>query len=245
MESAQGAARVRRTVTRHALLVAILLLLVLFALALGSGPRGTGVSLPTVQPSVSDESGDASAPAAPAPSPTPTTGSAAGPPPAAFGYLLGGLLVLVALTLLSLMIRLLLRNRARRWRVRVRQTDADTEAEGAAPTEEAVRDQVLTAVEEGLREADDGDPRRAVIGCWVRLERTAASAGTTRGPGDTPADLVARLLRDHEVPTEALHRLVELYRRARYAPDEVAERMRDEARAALAALASELSGTAS
>ncbi len=58
---------------------------------------------------------------------------------------------------------------------------------------------MLAAVDAGLADLDDGDPRAAVIACWVRLEEAAAAAGTPREPGDTPGELVLRLLAGHQV----------------------------------------------
>lgn len=113
----------------------------------------------------------------------------------------------------------------------------------ATPDAEPVR----AAVAAGLEELalDGADPRSAVIACWLRLERAAASAGTPRERSDTPGDLVARMLAQHRVSGPVLDRLAEVYRRARYAPAEVGEAMREEARAALHQLHAELTGEVS
>jgi hypothetical protein len=110
----------------------------------------------------------------------------------------------------------------------------------ATPDAEPVR----AAVAAGLEDLalDGADPRSVVIACWLRLERAAASAGTPREPSDTPADLVARMLAQHRVSGPVLDRLAEVYRRARYAPAEVGEAMREEASAALRLLHAELTG---
>jgi hypothetical protein len=102
---------------------------------------------------------------------------------------------------------------------------------------------VLAAVDAGLSDLDDADtdPRRAVIACWVRLEQAAAAAGTPRQVGDTPAELVTRLLAGHAVSPGALYPLAEAYRLARYATHTVDPTMRDQARAALGQVRAELS----
>jgi hypothetical protein len=124
-----------------------------------------------------------------------------------------------------------------------RHTDRADEPEEsvAAPA----REQVLAAVDAGLVELadDDADPRRAVIACWVRLEQAAAAAGTPREPGDTPAELVTRLLEAHRVSSGVLYALAEVYRIARYATHVVDAGMRDQARGALGQLRAELSMT--
>lgn len=115
---------------------------------------------------------------------------------------------------------------------------AASQPEGALAAEE-VRD----ALRAGLADIDaGGDPRRAVIACWLRLERTAAAAGTARLAADTPADLVARLLAAHRVSDQALARLADAYRLARYAPAEVDDALLGSARQALADVAAQLAG---
>ncbi len=97
------------------------------------------------------------------------------------------------------------------------------------------------AVEAGLADLEEGgDPRRAVIAAWRRLELAASAAGTTRTPAQTPAELAARVLAVHAVSPATLDRLADLYREARYSRHEVDERMRAEARRALERLRHEL-----
>ncbi len=126
-------------------------------------------------------------------------------------------------------------------RVRLRTRSAVTAAT-ALPTPRPAGDDVHAAVQAGIDALDDGaaDPRRAVIACWLRLEAAAAAAGTARGPGDTPADLVHRMLATHRVDAGVLDRFAVLYREARYAPHVVDETMRAEARASLHRLAGDL-----
>ncbi len=102
-------------------------------------------------------------------------------------------------------------------------------------------DRLGAAVEAGLADLiDAGDPRRAVIAAWRRLELAAAEAGTHRAPAETPAELAARVLAAHAVSPATLGRLADLYREARYSRHEVDERMRTEARRALERLRGEL-----
>jgi hypothetical protein len=123
-------------------------------------------------------------------------------------------------------------------------SDPDPLAAAAAPGAalHARRDAVLAAVDAGIAElaSDDGDARSAVIACWVRLEDVAAVAGTPRGPGDTPGDLVARLLGEHQVSAPVLRSLADLYRAARYGTGVIDARMRADAATALGQLRDEL-----
>ena len=106
----------------------------------------------------------------------------------------------------------------------------------------AQREDVVAALDAGIEELSDADrdPRRAVIACWVRLERAAADAGTPRQPGDTSTDLVLRLLHGHRVDRRVLDEFAEIYREARYATHPVEEHMRIQAQTALRHLRREL-----
>jgi hypothetical protein len=107
-------------------------------------------------------------------------------------------------------------------------------------------DDLVAALDAGLLDLSDTDldPRRAVIACWLRLEQAAADAGTPRHPGDTPGDLVGRLLAEQQVDAGVLVDLAAVYRRARYASHTVDEDMRVDARAALQRLRADLAASA-
>jgi hypothetical protein len=113
-----------------------------------------------------------------------------------------------------------------------------------APEQPETRTQedLVAALDAGLEELSDADrdPRRAVIACWVRLEQAAAAAGTPRNPGDSPTDLVGRLLAEQQVDASVLAAFAAVYREARYATHTVDDRMRVEARSALERLRADL-----
>ena len=146
------------------------------------------------------------------------------------------LLGVIGLVVVALVIWGILRDQARR-RARKGRRGAVTGRQGARTAEELV-----AALDAGLEELSDTDrdPRRAVIACWVRLEQAAAAAGTPRSPGDSPADLVGRLLREQRVDEQALAALLAVYREARYATHTVDDRMRRQARSALERLRADL-----
>jgi hypothetical protein len=122
-------------------------------------------------------------------------------------------------------------------RIRVRSAPLVTAPETSART-----DEVVAALDAGLDRLGDSDtdPRRVVIACWVRLEEAAAAAGTPRHPGDTPTDLVGRLLVAHHVSRPVLDDFAAVYREARYATHVVDERMRAAAVRSLGHLRAEL-----
>jgi hypothetical protein len=116
-----------------------------------------------------------------------------------------------------------------------------------APPAARNAEEVVAAVDAGLTDLSDadGDPRRAVIACWLRLEQAAAAAGTPKRIGDSPTDLVSRLLQAHEVSADVLAALADVYRAARYATHTVDDRMRAQARSALQRIRAELTAGAS
>ncbi|WP_422734311.1 DUF4129 domain-containing protein [Micromonospora sp. WMMD558] len=120
-------------------------------------------------------------------------------------------------------------------------------------TSQGTAQEVVAALDAGLVDLDDADtdPRTAVIACWVRLEEAAAGAGVPRLAGDTPTDLVTRLLRGDPaagVPAiasaDVLAEFAHVFRAARYATRPVDESTRDQARAALRRLRGELTAVA-
>ena len=104
------------------------------------------------------------------------------------------------------------------------------------------REAVLAAVAAGIADLarDDGDARSSIIACWVRLEQIAAAAGTERMAGESPSELVARLLHDHQVSANVLTSLAELYHSARYSSHTIDAAMRTQALAAFGRLRTEL-----
>jgi hypothetical protein len=171
----------------------IAVLLALAALAAGH----SSLDLSRVDPTGTDEFG---LPGSPQPTPSfPPTGTApagpgAAPPPGDAGlpgWLTTAAIVLAALVVI-VVVALVLR--------RVTRDVLRRRTRALVPVDRSPRgttQEVVAALDAGLVELSDtdADPRTAVIACWVRLEQAAASAGVPRQVGDTPTDLVTRLLR--------------------------------------------------
>jgi hypothetical protein len=145
-------------------------------------------------------------------------------------------LSLAGLALIGLVVWALVRDQMRR---NARKGGRRGAAEAAVPN---TADDLVAALDAGLEELSDTDrdPRRAVIACWVRLEQAAAAAGTTRLPGDSPTDLVGRLLAEQRVDARVLAALLAVYREARYATHTVDDQMRAQAVSALQQLRADL-----
>ena len=216
-------------------LAAVLGLLFLAALAATrSEPQLERIN-PAAEPSVDD--GPPLLPAQPLQ--TPTGGGGTSPQadglPGWIGTAAMVVLAIAALVVIALLIWAIIRDQARR---RARR------AGRLVPVAEEPRtaEDLVAALDAGLEELSDADrdPRRAVIACWVRLEQAAAAAGTTRHAGDSPTDLVGRLLREQRVDAAVLAALLEVYRQARYATHTVDDQMRAQARSALQRLRADL-----
>jgi Domain of unknown function (DUF4129) len=102
------------------------------------------------------------------------------------------------------------------------------------------REDLDEAVTAGFARLDDGRPGDAIVACWLAFERAAADAGVARAPSETPAELTVRVLAAHWVSRQALERLADLYREARFSRHGLPESARAEARAALELLRREL-----
>ncbi|HEX8134042.1 MAG TPA: DUF4129 domain-containing protein [Actinomycetes bacterium] len=104
----------------------------------------------------------------------------------------------------------------------------------------------------------DPDPRRAVIAAWARMERGLAAAGLPRAPAEAPFEYVARVLaasldrpghplgvpRTPPVRPASVHRLTDLFERAKFSRHTIDHAMRQEAVAALRAVRSDLAAAA-
>ena len=86
----------------------------------------------------------------------------------------------------------------------------------------------------------EGDPRRAVIRAYARLERALAAHGLPRRPAEAPLEYLARILEELSVSPVAVRRLTLLFERAKFSQHEVEPEMKDLAIAALQQVQEEL-----
>ena len=84
------------------------------------------------------------------------------------------------------------------------------------------------------------DPRRAVIGAYLRLERVLGAHGLARRPAEAPLEYLGRVLEDLSVSAPAVQRLTLLFQRARFSQHEIGQAMKDEAIGALQTVQDEL-----
>lgn len=75
----------------------------------------------------------------------------------------------------------------------------------------------------------EGDPRRAVIAAWARLERVLARHGLPRRPAEAPFEFAYRARNQLGLEPVALDRIADLYEWARFSVNEVTPAMREDA----------------
>lgn len=149
--------------------------------------------------------------------------------------LIGYALQLFALAVMLLVPVWLGRRALRAWRLRRRfdtPPDVDfTTLEGGDP--ERVRHAMTSDADEQLRLLLEGHPRNAIVACWHRFEVQAVEAGLARHPWETSSEFALRLLDRADVDPQAVSRLLELYREARFSEHALGEDDRDAAVASL------------
>ncbi len=89
-----------------------------------------------------------------------------------------------------------------------------------------------------------GEPRNAVVACWVDLEESAAATGLPRRPAETSTEYLARVLATWQVDPAALTDLAALFREARFSDHPVGEPHRARALADLDRLHTDLARAA-
>jgi Domain of unknown function (DUF4129) len=106
-----------------------------------------------------------------------------------------------------------------------------------APVRETLAEVLGETLDDLLRERD---PRKAVIGAYVRMERTLAARGFPRRESEAPLEYLARILGIVGGSGHSARRLTRLFERARFSPHEIDEKMRDDAIESLIGLRAEL-----
>jgi len=146
--------------------------------------------------------------------------------------------VLLAVVLFLIVVRRLrLVRRRRRARAPARPRSAPP-GSPARPAEE-----VGELGEELVRQAaalDDGEPRNAIVAAWVALEQAAARAGVRPDRSETPTEFAQRAAAAYRLDGDALARLADLYREARFSRHELTREHIAQARRSLGTLAHDL-----
>lgn len=153
--------------------------------------------------------------------------------PVALTILVVMLAVLVVSVLLGL--QLVVKRRKLTGTVRPRATtETDDEPDPEPP------DTLSDGVSESLRSVTEGSPRNAIVATWIRLEEAITLAGFEPREAETSTELVRRALTAYPVDEQAIGRLADLYREARFSEHELTEAHRDEAVACLRVLQEQL-----
>ncbi|HEY7627098.1 MAG TPA: DUF4129 domain-containing protein [Ilumatobacteraceae bacterium] len=82
-----------------------------------------------------------------------------------------------------------------------------------------------------------GEPRNAIVACWMQLERDASEAGLPRSESETSAEYVERVVAASSVDPVPIGELAALYREARFSRHDLNDEHRTRAFAALSRVA--------
>lgn len=110
-----------------------------------------------------------------------------------------------------------------------RQRLESREAREVAEEEELVALLEATSDEVRYQALSEGDPRNAVVACWVALEDAVHRSGLTPERSETAAELTHRVLARWDVDPGAITALSEVYREARFSRHPVTEEQRSTA----------------
>jgi len=110
------------------------------------------------------------------------------------------------------------------------------------PLPEVIERELNVDVEAALAALSEGDPRNAIIACWIQLERDTANVGLQRMVAETPAEYVERVVVASSVDPAPIKELAALYREARFSRHHLGDDHRTRALDALHRVASALKG---
>ncbi len=111
----------------------------------------------------------------------------------------------------------------------------------SASGDEVIAEALATVLDETLDDLwAEGDPRRAVIAAYARLERVLAAHGLARRPAETAEEYLQRILPALDVEPGSVRRLTDLFARAKFSPHMVDVGMKEEAIDALSTVRDQL-----
>lgn len=212
------------------------LALALLVLAVAGGPvdvvtgsgtlGGTAVPPPAATPTSTTAT----------PTPTASAGDLAShlpQTPVAVGAVLRALLLVAVVVAGALLLRWL-------WQVVPRYRSRVRTGTLPLPPPEADPEEVVRGADQRLALLLEGEPRNAIVACWVDLEAAVERTGLDRRPAETPTELTRRVLTTWEVSPRHLDRLADLYREARFSRHPLHEGHREAAVHHLTALHEDL-----
>lgn len=148
------------------------------------------------------------------------------------------LLVVLAAGLIAILVGVNTRRRRRRRALRLGQGDDPDALDGA--DEALLTARLAQSAEKSLARLREGDPRNAIVRCWLDLEDTVSGIGLSRDPALTSEEFTAEVLTRYAVTPATISDLAALYREARFSEHALGELQRERALEALRSLRDEL-----
>ena len=158
-------------------------------------------------------------------------------PPAIPEWLSTTLLILLMVAVVALV---WFAKRSRRSSPERLQFEEDEERSGTGDWEAWVITELGDAASDERRRLLHGDPRNAIVACWMHLQDATARAGLPPHSAETSTEFTGRVLRRLRLDEEAIMTLSGLYREARFSDHRMAEPERARAIAAVGVLADDI-----
>jgi Domain of unknown function (DUF4129) len=105
---------------------------------------------------------------------------------------------------------------------------------------DAAHRELITATQDQLDGLLHGEPRNAIVACWIALEDAVERTGVARDPAETPTEFTERIVAQLTVEGRAAENLADLYREARFSKHPMGEAHRQRAVTLLTQLADQL-----
>jgi uncharacterized protein DUF4129 len=108
------------------------------------------------------------------------------------------------------------------------------------PLPEPAHHELVVDVDAARAALASGEPRNAIVACWMQLERDAAAAGLARSDAETSAEYTQRVVASSSVDATPITELAALYREARFSRHDLDDVHRSRAVVALDRVATAL-----
>ncbi|MEQ1873813.1 MAG: DUF4129 domain-containing protein [Ilumatobacteraceae bacterium] len=102
-----------------------------------------------------------------------------------------------------------------------------------SPLPEVVERELTIDMEAARAALSSGNPRNAIVACWIQLESDATDVGLPRMNAETPAEYVERVVVASSIDAAPIRELAALYREARFSVHELSDDDRAQALDAL------------
>jgi hypothetical protein len=94
---------------------------------------------------------------------------------------------------------------------------------------DAAHEELIATTQQQLDKLLRGEPRNAIVACWIALEDAVERTGLARDPAETSTEFTERIVAQLTVEARAADDLADLYREARFSRHQMGEAHRQRA----------------